>query len=251
MRGFKQFIQEAKAKAPSLPPMKTIEGFEMPKLASAKEVHKNRVMNDEHSEALEMHSMGSGTLNKTLHTVTSKDFNPDKNGGRDGHHVQILHDEYKNKWLKSMDHVFDEKSNHVGQHHIVYTGSYIDPSKAKGEHLHVHYPAYISTSTSYHVAKTFGKIHDGHHTILRIHNTPQTPAISMDKHASGEGSINKEKEVLIDRGARLKITKHPVHIDKDEDGIPIHIHDAWHEGHQRHDLDAIMHKHSKYIAKEQ
>ena len=161
-----------------------------------------------------------------------------------------------NQGLK--EHI-DLLTDHLNKHStteptIVYTGVRRSPARHfvdhKGEDKEVHFPAFISTSTSLGMARTFaydaqhpndedhGVIHNGEEGntarhVYRIH----LPKGSKASSARDSSFVSKEHEVLLNRGHDMRIERLPdLHIDKK--GRQTHIWDAHVVGHSPANLDA-------------
>jgi hypothetical protein len=166
--------------------------------------------------------------------------------------------------VSALDRAFSHKEYHVGRDHTVFTGLPESPETiialekkrigSNPTHVHAHLPAFTSTSTDPFTARDFGAaVHErsgspGIH-MLRIHvpaGHPSIPVSSVSHHGH-------EKEVLLHRGTRLKISTTPItHERPPLEGsifgkVVTHIWDAEVVGHH---LDPIITK-DNYKPKEE
>lgn len=132
----------------------------------------------------------------------------------------------------------------------VYTGVKRSPARhfEEGQQkVEVHHPAFISSSTSFELAKGFSESKSHEHNerhgvhldqngqarhVLKIHMPKGTQAMSVKKHTFNPG----EHEVLLNRGHDLEIHHKPtLHIDKN--GDKYHVWHAKIVGHSPANLD--------------
>lgn len=153
-------------------------------------------------------------------------------------------------WVKEIDSVFANKNNHVGKHHIVYTGIPESPDKLfdkesekrgaaknKIHHVVAHFPAYISATTEEHVAKRFADSYDRKESdpnihVLKLHVPPHHPSMSIKKISTDPS----QNEVLLHRGTRVKIHPNPIQ-KRGKDGTVTNV---WHGEVVGHHLDDLQ-----------
>lgn len=178
----------------------------------------------ETSNAVRKYAMSSAGINGALHTLHGNTDKPVHGNiiNNAKSHVKALDDVLSNTKIHSDTHVFTGLPHSPAQH--------FETMKAKkGESITLHHPAFMSTSTSYEVAKDFarqdhpidGKKHkptEGSEGIpggkvrhvLKLHLPQGTRAGSVRNQAS----FRNENEVLLHRGHNIEIHPHPT-IDTD------------------------------------
>lgn len=169
------------------------------------------------ASAIKQYAEGSSLLNSTLHKA--------KGNLDDSIHPDLV------RHTKSLDAAFGQKSHGDA---VVYSGLHISPSehfKTTSEvHTVFHHPAFLSASTSPRVADTFSRIQldqnkfdtrnagqidaAEHQHILRLHIPKGSRAISVSggNHSRTGSNMDGEQEVLVQRGAHIKIHRTPTHL---------------------------------------
>lgn len=180
--------------------------------------------NEKTSDAIKKYTDHSTPINSTL--ISYHEGHPLNTGLKD--HIDLL-------------------TGHISRHStkeptVVYTGVRRSPARHfvghKGEDKEVHFPAFVSTSSSLGMARTFaydtqhpndddhGVIHNADEGgtarhVYRIHMPKGTQALST----RDTSFVPKEHEVLLNRGHDMRIERLPdLHIDKK--GRHTHIWDA-------------------------
>lgn len=164
-----------------------------------------------HEKAIQEYSSSSSEPNNWLHKIhrdPSNKSNPNFN--------------YSKGQIDNLDKIFTDKKNHVGIDHEVFTGLPESPEKVFKKdrennpnhdpaHVHVHLPAFTSTSTRFDVATDFAKSHRNPDTdsitshVLHIRVPKGHPSMSIKDFSEHP----EEEEVLLHRGTRLKIHANP------------------------------------------
>lgn len=176
------------------------------------------------------------------YTTDSKDINNrlwalHKSGNKSPEysHIESGYESHNNlgthRNLKALDHLL---TSHQGSPKdlTLYTGLRRNPGMMAEQHSkrHVFFPAYTSTSLSYHKAKRFSvkstsqmervpEDSDNHH-VLRIH----WPKGGNGAYIGHHSEYTTEKEFLLPRGLKLRIAKKPEIHSMTYDGITTHHH---------------------------
>jgi hypothetical protein len=219
-------VEPKKLEVVSIPKLTTAEHVKLHKKAEAKD------MSAEHKEALNDYTDDSKDQNSTLIHFDN------------GHDVSGA----KKEQIRRTDAALEGR--HTTGDLTVYTGVKRSPARhfTKGQDsVEVHHPAYISTSTCFHMAKGFSdsqkhpnnekmgveldKNGEARH-VLRLHVPKGTNAVSTRSHSFVPG----EHEVLLGRGHDFKIHHNPtIHVDAD--GTKYHVWDAHVTSHYPADID--------------
>lgn len=227
----KQAVKKLYKNAPSLPT--SMGRHSLPKNDKKKPVNENEYnyLHDEKSkvtdpnqiEAIKDYTTASYNINQPLH---------------EGEEVP----DFKKKTLRHLNDMFDDKTTHVGEEHIVYTGlngtgvrlfNQIEPD-SKG-FRRVKQKAFTSTSTDKDVATDFTtKDDNGTRHVLRIKVPADHPSVNISHHSHfytdpEKPHLESEREILLDRGTLLKIHPTPHHDTMNN----IMYHTAEVEGHDK------------------
>lgn len=208
MKKFKKIREEHKKAllkklykdAPSLPVSFGNHSVPVKKVNESAE-SESKVKHPDHIAAIHDYTTASHNINHPLHNDEEV---PD----------------FKKKTKRHLDHMFDDKSTHIGKDHTVYTGlnasgheafKNLKPHPHDGMHR-VKQKAYTSTTTDPEIAKNFTtKDEHGKKHILKIHVPAHHPSVDISHHSAWKAE--DEKEVLLHRGTLLKI--HPATTEKD------------------------------------
>lgn len=216
--------------------------------ASQFHIHKNNLegkLPESQEKAIRGYSRESHKTNNWLHKIND---DPSSLGPKS---QPIFKKHHKEKIFK-IDEAFANKKNHVGIDHEVFTGLPESPEKVFKKdrennpnhdpaHVHVHLPAFTSTSTDLNIAKNFSdpssnnlSNHYVYH-VLHIRVPKDHPSMSiksLSKH-------KREDEVLLHRGTRLKIHATPFEERHETRGFT-KTYKIWHAdvvGHKPDDLE--------------
>jgi hypothetical protein len=151
----------------------------------------------EHEEHLKKYTDDSSGVNTKLWKTHAK-----KKLSDDEKYTADRHSSPKVEWLDSAMHQHKTPDNLT-----VYSGTNIDPRKAKNKEGIVHHPAYMSTSIMPHIAREFGDLHKGpdgvhekHMMMIHVPKGSHGAYVGNPKHSY----TPEEREFILPRGTNLR-----------------------------------------------
>ena len=180
--------------------------FDREHFINLKALHDNTNTSGHYDNIVNKYSKTSNNLNQTLIRNFKAGETPapiiKANISDDSSHINIKH-------LDDLIH-----QHHLPHDMTVYSGLHFNPADEQYQKKIGHYPAYLSTSLSPHIAKDFGTEYTNidkhgeeyyHHNILKLHLPKGTHHLFTDTSSVSPG----QGELILPRGLKLQIGRKP------------------------------------------